>query len=255
MVLGLNTSIYNRPRISKELFHEGDRVGIYLVDYRNEVPGVLGDVFQTRYFNIEYARDGNHWYAADGEEIFMGNGYSDLYTYYPYDPEMSKVPGKMNLTAYPFTVQADQRIIPNECEFLWAKSAQLSAADPQANIVFKHLLSRFEINLVFNDPSGIPADPQLKVYNTMTSCLINMRTGVATATGQTEIMFPYWSPENHEGFDFTYTAIVIPQSIPKNTPLFSITANGQTWIYEAENEIAVLPQNIYTFNMTVNTSL
>lgn len=254
MPIQLNTSIYNRPRISKQLFHEGDKVGVYLVDYTNDTPGVLGNIFQTRYFNIEYAMDDAFWYAPDGQEIYIGNGYADLYTYYPYDAEMSRVPGKTDLTAYPFQIQTDQSAHPTGSDFLWAKSTRINGSDQQANIIFKHLMSCFEINLFFNDRQEIPTDPQLKIYNTQTACTINMRTGMASANGQTSVLTPFSSAQTAEGYDFSFNAIIIPQTITRGTPLFSVTVNNRTWIYEAESDINILAQDVYTFNMTVNTS-
>lgn len=254
MPIQLKTSIYNRPRISKQLFHEGDKVGIYLVDYAGDTPGVLGNIFQTRYFNIEYVMNNAFWYAPDGQEIYMGNGYADLYTYYPYDVEMSRVPGKTDLTAYPFHIQTQQDTYPTGSDFLWAKSTRITGSEQQTNIIFKHLMSCFEINLLFNDRLDIPTDPQLKIYNTQTACTINMRTGIASPNGETGVLTPVRSATTTEGYDFTFNAIIIPQTIARGTPLFSVTVNDRTWIYEAESDIDVLAQDVYTFNMTVNTS-
>lgn len=254
VTLRLNISIYNQPKISKQAFQDGDKVGVYLVDYVDGAPGVLGNVFQTRYFNIEYGLSNGGWHAADGQEIYMSDSYSDLYSYYPYDPEMSRVDGKMDLTAYPFSIETEQSELSETNDFLWSKSSLLSASDSQANIIFRHLMSRFEINLDFNGEAEIPSDPQLKIYNTQTSCTINMRLGVVSPNGEANIVLPHRLPGSNEGFDFTYHAIIIPQVIPQGTPLFSVTTNEQTLIYETESELTILPQNIYTFNMTVPTA-
>lgn len=251
--LRLNISIYNQPRISKQAFQNGDKVGLYLVDYVDQVPGILGNVFQTRYFNIEYRLDNGGWYAADGQEIYMNGNFSDLYTYYPYDPEMSRVSGKMDLTAYPFSIETEQSDLSDANDFLWAKSSLLSASDAQANIIFRHLMSRIEVNLDFNDGMEIPDDPQFKIYNTQTSCTINMRTGAVQPNGEAGTILPHRLSNADAGFDVTYNAIIIPQVIPQGTPLFSVTTNNQTLIYETESELTILPQNIYTFNMTIPT--
>ncbi|MDU1889926.1 MAG: fimbrillin family protein [Dysgonomonas sp.] len=254
VALNLNVSIDNRQRISKQAFTDGDRIGLYLVNYTNDNPGILGDVFATRYFNSEYILNGAGWYANDGKEIFMSNAYSDLYAYYPYDPEMSKTSDKMNLTAYPFRIQTEQSASSTQSDFLWAKTPKLSVLDPQAIIIFKHLMSRFEINLKFNNQSEIPSDPQLKIYNMQTFCTINLRTGITSPAGEVSVIKPYRTSNTTEGFDFTYDVIIVPQFIMGGTPLFSVTTDNSTLIYETENDITVTAQNIYTFNMTVGTA-
>lgn len=184
----------------------------------------------------------------------MGSEYSDLYAYYPYDPEMSIASDKKNMSAYPFRIRTEQSISSTESDFLWAKSLKLSAADPRADIVFRHLMSRLEINLKFNNRLEIPSDPQLKVYNTQTFCTIDLRTGTVSPAGEADIIKPYRVSNTTDGFDFTYDLIIIPQLITENTPLFSVVSGNSTLIYEAENDITVAPQSIYTFNMTVGTA-
>lgn len=252
IALELNISVYNSPRISKNDFQTDDQVGLYLVDYTADgIPGILGNLFNTRYVNVAYIYNSTNWYADDGQEIFVTGNYSDLYAYYPYDPEMSKTPNKMNLGAYPFSVETDQRNFSAPSDFLWAKVSLLSAADPQANIIFRHLMGKFEINLKFDNPSELPSDPQLRIYNTQISSTINLRTGVVSPVGETKVIDPYKIPDTNTGFDFTYNAIVVPQFLPQGTPLFSVTTNGATLIYETESDITIVPQNVYTFNMSV----
>jgi len=256
VALNLNTSIDNHLRISKQLFTDGDLIGLYIVNYTNDTPGILGDVFATKYFNAGYIFNQAVWRPDDGhgQEIYLGEVYSDLYAYYPYDPEMSKSTDKMNLSAYPFRIETEQNSTSSQSDFLWAEVSRLSAEDPYANVIFRHLMSRVEINLKFNDQAEIPSDPQLKIYNTQTLCFINLRVGEASPAGEVKVIYPYRVLKTAEGFDFTYDVVIIPQFIAKGTPLFSITSNDSTLIYETASDITVLPQNIYTFNMTVGTA-
>lgn len=250
----LNISIDDRPLITKQNFNDGERIGVFLVDYSGTTPGILGDYSSTRNFNIEYILSGSYWYPAGGEELFLTESLSDLYTYYPYDEEMSRTPDKMNLTAYPFRISTEQTTFNGENDFMWSKASMLSVNNPQANMIFKHLMSRCEINLQFNNEDDIPDDPLLKVYNTQTYGTINLRTGTVTPLGEIKEISPYRNPLVNEGYDFTFDVIILPQYLPQGTPLFSVTtAGGETLIYRTESDITVFPQNIYTFNMTVGT--
>lgn len=249
--LSIDVAIDNEERIAKQVFESGDQIGIYMVSYVNETPGILGDVINTTSFNVPYTYSGISWNAYDGQEIFLDETLSDLYAYYPYDDEMSAVSAKLDLSAYPFEVRADQSQLLMHNDFLWAKVTELSVSNSQADIAFSHLMSRCEINLKF-DEGEIPLDPQLKIYNTQTFATINLRSGVASAAGGNRVVLPYLHPTPHLGYDFTYDAIIIPQFIEDGTPLFTVTTNnGETLVYEAIDDFTFQPQKIRVFNLTV----
>jgi len=252
--LVLNASI-EETRITKQSFGPGDFIGIYLVDYVNDTPGLLGDISRTENMNQKYTYDGNFWRSVSGEDIYLPDTYADLYSYYPYDEELSRVPGKTNLTAYPFRIDTDQNAFSHRNDFLWAKIPRLSANNNMVNIPFQHLMSRCEINLRF--PNGMPSDnsPDLTVYNTKISCTINLRTGVVTALEGTDIIKPYINFETTNGFDITYDVILIPQIIPAGTPLFTINNGTNVLLYETEREIEIKSQALYMFNLTVREEI
>ncbi|WP_029906044.1 fimbrillin family protein [Prevotella sp. 10(H)] len=248
--LVLNISIES-TRIAKEEFNQGDNIGLYLVDYANGSPGILGNASTARATNIKYTYDNSFWYAEPGKDIFLEDNYSDLYVYYPYDEEMSSASGKTDLTAYPFSIQPDQRISSEENDFLWGKTEQLSASNNRAIIIFRHLMSRCEINLKFNDAQEITWEPDLTIYNTKTNATINLRVGSVTPVSGTEAIKPFVNLNTKPGFDITYNAIILPQTIPSGTPLFTVNNGTEILQYVTETEIVIKPQSLYTFNLTV----
>lgn len=241
----------DRTRIAKEEFTQGDEIGLFLVDYANDSPGILGEASTTRAGNVKYIFDGTFWYAEPGKDIFLEDNYSDLYVYYPYDEELTQTPGKTDLDAYPFTIQPDQRISSEQSDFLWSKTEQLSASNNRAVIIFRHLMSRCEINLKFNSEENLSWDPDLTIYNTQINSTIDLRVGKVTAIGGSQAIKPSVNLNTKPGFDITYDAIILPQVIPSGTPLFTVNNGSEILQYETEREIVIKPQGLYTFNLTV----
>jgi len=249
----LDVSI-DRTRITKNSFTEGDNIGIYLVDYLNESPGILGEASSSRLTNGEYIFSGSFWYPHNNMQVFLDETFTDLYAYYPYDEEMSHTPEKEDLTAYPFSLQPDQRISSEENDFLWSKIPQLSGINNKANITFRHLMSRCIINLKYNDAENMPLDPELTVYNLKTRCTINLRVGEVTPLNESLPVKPGINLVSTPGYDITYDVILIPQVIPSGTPLFTVNTGAEVIYYETEREITIKPQGLYTFNLTVAKS-
>lgn len=253
-MLTINATIHNTV-IAKQTFVGDDRIGIYLVSYINDTPGILGDVNQTAAVNVEYIYDtSGFWYSNDGTDIFLDQQLSDLYAYHPYDWGMSRHPDKRNLAAYPFQVELDQHAATDHSDFLWAKVPALSEANFTAPIVFQHLMCRCEINIRLADGIETAITPQLQVHNTSTSCTINMRNGQVTPGTGTHIVIPSVNAVTQPGFDFTYDAILVPQSLVTGTPLFTITINDDTYVYELTEDLVMQSQECYKFNLVAGPS-
>ncbi len=253
--LDINATIHSTV-IAKEAFIQDDCIGVYLVSYINGTPGTLGDINHTTAVNVEYTFDNSgYWYSKDGTDIFLNEEPSDLYVYYPYDEEMSREPGKTNLTAYPFAIITDQQTDGGErSDFLWAKVPALSASNFTAPIVFQHLMCRCEINIRLADGVETTTTPALRVYNTRTECTINLRNGEVTAGNIKDIITPAVNIVTTPGYDYTYDAILIPQNLTSGTPFFTIQLAGETYMYQLPFDFNMVAQESYQFNLVAGQS-
>lgn len=247
-MLSLQTNIQATYSVDMQHFLPTDCIGVYLVDYAKGQPGVLGDIANSSK-NIKYTLQESSWIADAGREIYLYSDLSDVYAYYPYDLEMGGVSGKRNLAAYPFSVKSDQRTAGAENDFLWAKAAGLSNINNRANLTFEHVLSKLVVNLHHNDK--ITDDLNFRIHNIQTSGTINLRNGDASATDGKQTIYPGKNPTVENGFNYKYEAILFPQTIKAGTMLFSIKVNGNTLVYITQQELELMPQKSYTFNMSV----
>jgi len=239
----------------KSSFDEEDRLGIFQVEYINGLPGTLGDLLNPGGYNVPYMYADSRWQPAGDREILLDDTFSDLYFYFPYDAGIGVDAARRNLSAYPFSIAEDQRVSVENSDFLWARVEQVSSRVPVVNVVVQHLMSRCEINLRFRDMEEMPDDPDLVIHNTLDQCTINLRNGAVTPLQYESPIIPHRVSQTTEGFDFTYEAILVPQLIPEDTPLFSVTVNNEILIFETEYTVELESGKSYVFNMTVSSAI
>lgn len=240
-----------KTRSSKSGFSENDNIGLYMVDYENGIPMPLGTI--SNFMNTEYVYDGTYWNSKDSEELYLTTDQTkaDLYAYYPFDYEMSRTPGKADLRSYPFSVESDQSLSSQKSDFLWAKYSELSSANTIAKLTFKHILSKIVLNVTYGNLGN--GNESVTIHNLSQDVLINMRTADVSEVklnSNNEIK-PYLQDIANAGFDKTFSAIIIPQSVETGTSLFAITVNEQMFAFTLDSPISFESGLSYTFNLVI----
>ncbi|HBE54841.1 MAG TPA: hypothetical protein DDW22_01955, partial [Prevotellaceae bacterium] len=89
-------------RADDEGFADGDQMGVYVVDYEGDQPGTLKP-YENRANNVCHTYDETTGKWTPASPIYWKDKrtHVDIYGYYPLG-------GPTSVTAYPFTVQADQ---------------------------------------------------------------------------------------------------------------------------------------------------
>ena len=67
-------------------------------------------------------------------------------------------------------------------DFLWAKSANLSATSSPVSMTFRHCMSRLDIRLVKGEDyeGDLPEDAVVYIHNTVTSATADLNAGIVT---------------------------------------------------------------------------
>ncbi|MBD8348162.1 MULTISPECIES: fimbrillin family protein [unclassified Dysgonomonas] len=240
-----------KTRSSKSGFSENDNIGLYMVDYVNGIPMPVGTI--SNFMNTEYVYDGTYWNSKDTEELYLTTDQTkaDIYAYYPFDYEMSRTPGKADLRSYPFSVESDQSLSSQKSDFLWAKYSELSSANTIAKLTFKHILSKIVLNVTYGNLGN--GNESVTIHNLTQNALINMRTADVSEVklnSNNEIK-PYLQDIANAGFDKTFSAIIIPQSVETGTSLFAITLNDQMFAFTLDSPISFESGLSYTFNLVI----
>lgn len=239
-------------RVNDEGFCDGDRMGVYVVDYEDGVPGTLlaegnrGD--NVRY---TYEEATGKWIASQTLYYKDKNTPVDIYGYYPYGSPQS-------IEAYEFSVQKDQSTAAGEqslsgyeaSDLLWGKTENVPPSTEKAIVTLSHRLSCVKITLEEGEGFAEGEWEQLEkivlLTNTRRFASFNLSTGEVAATGETEpAIVPARSGE-------IFRAIVVPQEMAATVPLISITVDGTPYVFKKTETFTYYPQKMHTFVINVN---
>lgn len=214
-------------RVNDDGFADGDVMGVYIVDYNGNVPGSLlskgnrGDNVRHTFNEAAY-----RWNSA--YDLYWKDKHTriDVYGYYPFGS-----PDDVN--NYNFTVLTNQaRTYDNgtmgdyeASDFLWGK---VEGVEPTTNVIrlpLAHRMANARVTLVegsgFAQGEWVGLEKQVLVTNTIQDAVINLADGTVTSSGDVS---PNSIIPTKRGDE--WRAIVVPQSVPAGTTMFSITLGG-----------------------------
>lgn len=247
----------NITRVNDNGFADGDHIGVFVTNYSNgEAPALAltGNHADNVRFTYDYAS--GTWTGTT--LLYWKDKVTpiDAYGYYPFDEELS------NVTAYPFTVQRNQRDqVQGETmygyeasDFLWAKAERVVPTAAAVTLRHKHIMAGVEVNLVegvgFGEGEWAELEKQVLVESIRLGSTISLQTGVVTADAASDMasIIPQGSG-NH------YRAIVVPQTVAEGTTLVSVTIGGQTYKIAHDGIMTYYPEKLHKFTIEVVKSL
>ena len=240
-------------RVNDNGFCDGDEMGVYIVDYQGTTPGTLQNS-GNRGNNVKHTFDEAAYKWNSAYDVYWKDEHThiDIYGYYPFSsPE--------DVNAYPFEVQKDQSTAATSSEmggyeasdFLWGKAADVAPTEKVIRLPMRHRMSSPRITLAegegFAEGEWAGLEKQVLVRNTRRSAVINLADGSITATGdipQTGTI-PYVK-------DDVFRAIVVPQTVPAGTILFTITVNSVVYDFKKEEAFTYTSGKMHNFTIQVN---
>ena len=240
-------------RVNDDGFADGDVMGVYIVDYNGNVPGSLlskgnrGDNVRHTFNEAAY-----RWNSA--YDLYWKDKHTriDVYGYYPFGS-----PDDVN--NYNFTVLTNQaRTYDNgtmgdyeASDFLWGK---VEGVEPTTNVIrlpLAHRMANARVTLV--ELSGLAQgewvglEKQFLVTNTIQDAVINLADGTVTPTGDVS---PNSIIPTKRGDE--WRAIVVPQTVPAGTTMFSITLGGIPYKFSKNEEFVYVSGKMNNFGIRVD---
>lgn len=181
-----------QTRANDQGFCDGDMVGIYVVDYENGRAGELRDE-GNRADNVIHTYDEKAYKWNSAFDIYWKDQRTnvDIYGYYPFAS-----PEKVN--QYLFSVEKDQsRSAGNgqmsgyeASDFLWGKAENIAPTDRVIRLGFKHRMASVRVSVIegtgFGAGEWATMEKQALILNTKRDAVIDLATGVVTATGSVQ---------------------------------------------------------------------
>lgn len=237
--INLSCGIKATSRVTDTGYENGDKVGLYVVNYNGSTPGSLG-TNGNHVNNVAFTYNGK-WSSSTTLYWKDNTTPADFYCYYPYGTPT-------DVAAYIFGVKADQSTSASykASEFLWGKATKVTPTENAVNIMTSHLFSQAAIEVAAGDgftEEGLKAaNISIKLNGCKNNASINLRDGKVTATGDAASITPWKDGDS-------YRALVVPQTV-KADNFISVTVDGRE--YKLNKEFTFVGGKRHQFTVTVN---
>lgn len=229
-------------RATDTSYESGDKVGIYVVNYNGSTAGTL----QSSGNHVNNMRFSYTTKWTPDTEIYWKDQTTkaDFYCYYPYG-------SPTDISAYAFTTKADQSKLADykASEFLWGKATGMNPTANAVPITTNRSMSNMLIYVVagkgFTAETLAAANKSVKISSVKTSATVDLRTGVAMATGSVAEVIPYNEGEY-------YRALIVPQTVADGSNLITVTVDGVD--YTLAKGFTFKANTQHKFTITVNRS-
>ena len=217
--------------------------GLYMQHY---VDGKKSELIADANYlnNLKLTYTSGHWQFADPAFWYDDASLSDLYVYVPYQqsvPDSRKVGLK---------VPTDQNNSENLAlaDFMWGQCLAVAPTDKNIDVKLSHRLSRVKIKVMpddsFKEGELKPADVTVYVKSVQCDGTFDLQTGELSVTGNKQSICA------HNNGDFTFSAIVMPQSLGFVNMLQIDCNNGAS--YTIQDSFVYEPQKSCLISVTIN---
>lgn len=240
-------------RVNDNGFCDGDVMGVYVVDYQGSTPGTLVGA-GNRGNNVQHTFDEAAYKWNSAYDLYWKdrNTHIDIYGYYPFGS-----PTEVN--RYEFEVKKDQAKTAEEgnlggyeaSDFLWGKAENVAPTEKVIRLPLRHRMSNARVTLVegtgFTEGEWTDLEKSVLVQNTKRSSIIDLATGMVTATGEVSKTgtIPFCK-------DNEFRAIVVPQSVEAGKELFSITVDGVSYSFKKNEAFTYVSGKMHNFTIKVD---
>uniref|UniRef100_UPI004057A623 leucine-rich repeat protein n=1 Tax=Alistipes sp. TaxID=1872444 RepID=UPI004057A623 len=215
-------------RVNDSGFCDGDKVGIYVVNWADGAAGELlnrgNQVDNVRY---TYEEATNYWRPAYEVYYYDRTTPVDVIGYYPYgSPD--------EVDAMHFEVAQDQSTEAIEgqlggyeaSDFLWAKTEGYLPSESAVALKFTHRMAGVQVTMLegngFEEGEFDRLDKAVLMQNLTRTAKINLQTGEVSPVGEAATTGTVMVSVG----DAEFRAVAVPQVVEAGNPLFRLTLGG-----------------------------
>ena len=243
--MGILISITMNSRATDEVFEEGDKIGLFVVNHNIDGSGAALKANGNYIDNCQLTYRNNSWTSATQLYWKDESTPADFYVYYPYTATISDV------EAMTYQVNTNQSSLSDykSGDLLIGKTTDVKPTPNAVNINNKHIMSQMVITLRagngFTEASLASADVHVKINQLKTQATVHLSNGEVTPTGDAEDITPL-----KDGTQ--YKALVVPQ-IVRDVNLITVNVDGRDFnLAKASNFHAFETGKRYNFTVTLN---
>ena len=243
-----------QTRASDSGFADGDKIGIYVVDWDGTMAPMLASR-GNRADNLRFTFDEASWRWIPDHDLYWKDKttHIDVYGYYPYGEAPDDVENME------FEVQKDQSTAGmggklggyEQSDFLWGAALDNSPSERRINVKFRHRMAGARVTVVegtgFGTSEWASLDKNVILQSTVRTSSINLRTGEVTAIGEKPVS---GTIAVRSGNDFR--CIVVPQTVAAGEALVTVTVGGIAYTLHKDGAFTFTPGKMHSFTITVN---
>ena len=240
-------------RVNDGGFCDGDGMGIYIVDYKADIPGTLQQS-GNRADNVCYTYDEANCKWNSDQDVYWKDNHThiDVYGYYPYANPESIDNYTFNVQRDQYNATADSKMSGYEAsDFLWGKLSDVAPTSAALRLLLRHRMSSACVKLLkgegFTESEWEGIDKMVFATNLARKASINMTDGTVKVAGDVESSATIPLQVNDE-----WRAIVVPQTVPAGTTLFSITIGGAHYKFAKNEALTYVSGKMMKFNIRVD---
>lgn len=251
--ISLSAPYPTASRASDAGFEEGDRMGVYVLDYNGDVPQEITDE-GARASNMAFtfrAAD-NSWNGA--ADIYWKDKTTpaDIIGYYPFTSTVS------DPTALSHSIQRRQDVTGTEAtlggyessDLLWGKVTKAMPTSGRVDLTLNHAMAAVRVTLKEGEGFGAGEWSEMEkavlVSNIIPSGTVNLTTGEATVGSADPISV---TPVEYNG---EFRAVVFPQTVAAGENLLAISADGDGYNLTKQEPMTYTAGKMHTFTVTVD---
>lgn len=239
-------------RANDEGFIDGDRMGVFVVDYEDGLPGKL-QTENNRANNMcyTYNEENGTWKGAG--TIYWRDKATpvDVYGYYPFVNVVSSIEN------YEFEVKDNQNkkaeggemSTYEASDFLWAKTSGAEYGRP-ITLTYSHLMAGVQVILQkgegFTDTEWSKLPKVVSVDNTLRKAVVNLEKGTVAADGAYDLNVVL----SDEGA--SYRGVVVPQTVEAGKSIIGVTIDGVSYSLKKDVLMTYVSGKLHTFTVTVD---
>lgn len=240
-------------RASDAGFEDGDRMGVYVVDYDGEeAPGIDSEGIRASNVRFTFNGSDNSW--TGDPAIYWKDGKTpvDIVAYYPFVSEIE------NPCRLQHTVSSRQDVTGSGSEMggyessdlLIARSVKAMPTTERVELTFRHVMAGLRITL--QEGSGFADGEWTEMAKTVVVNNVRPYAEVDLTTGNIESVSG--DPTNIVAYEYAddYRAVVVPQTVAAGAEVVTITVDGVTYRLVKDASVTYTAGKLHIFTIKVD---
>lgn len=250
----LSAAYPTATRASDAGFEDGDRMGVYVMDYKDSSPESISED-GIHASNVLFQFDGtdNTWTGAMSIYWTSNSTPADIIGYYPFISTID------DPTSVSFSIARRQDETGTNVklggyeasDILWAKAVKAMPTVDRVDLTFNHIMAGVRVTLAkgtgFTESEWTSVEKKAMVCNILPNAIVNLQSGEVkeVESGTAINVVPYSASDD-------WRAVVVPQTVKAGADVISVTVDGVSYSLTKDSDFTYISGKLHNFTITVN---